>query len=479
MRFHTQTAGVSLHRPAAADQHRAHRASRRWRRCSAAPSRCTPTRSTRRWRCPPRRRRRLALRTQQVIAARDRRRPTRPTRWAGRGCVESMTDELERQAYDYFDRIERLGGVVAALETELLPARDRRGQLPLPAGGRAQASGASSASTRTRRATRPIEILQDPDRGRGAAGRPRWAGARPAAATPRCERALAGLARRRRGRRERDGAPASSAPAPTPARARSATPCGRCGACTARRRSSRAGLSGSIRRMDAFEAVRVWSAERGRLGRAYLEFLRRDSMSLGLYTLRRPAPTIRRRRMTRTRPTWSIAGRGRDHGGRRERGGRPGLGRVRRQERSSTGSTRSASRARDPGRVRARRRAVRDAPGCARRRGRAGTLALDEPQDPSGGGEAGPRRPRSRRQDHRPHAARRRHGGDLHGAPPDARADRRDRDPGGCRRCRHLDPVRRAHDAGAAHPRPAGRERRRRRAGRRRRHDPRPTTSPS
>jgi methylmalonyl-CoA mutase N-terminal domain/subunit len=26
-----------------------------------------------------------------------------------------MTDELERQAYDYFDRIERLGGVVAAL----------------------------------------------------------------------------------------------------------------------------------------------------------------------------------------------------------------------------------------------------------------------------------------------------------------------------------------------------------------------------
>jgi methylmalonyl-CoA mutase N-terminal domain/subunit len=27
-----------------------------------------------------------------------------------------MTDELERQAYEYFDRIDRLGGVVAALE---------------------------------------------------------------------------------------------------------------------------------------------------------------------------------------------------------------------------------------------------------------------------------------------------------------------------------------------------------------------------
>ena len=33
----------------------------------------------------------------------------------GSWLVESMTDELERQAYDYFDRIERLGGVVAAL----------------------------------------------------------------------------------------------------------------------------------------------------------------------------------------------------------------------------------------------------------------------------------------------------------------------------------------------------------------------------
>ncbi len=34
-------------------QHRAHRLSRRWRRCWAARSRCTPTRSTRRLRCRP------------------------------------------------------------------------------------------------------------------------------------------------------------------------------------------------------------------------------------------------------------------------------------------------------------------------------------------------------------------------------------------------------------------------------------------
>ncbi len=57
---------------------------------------------------------RLALRTQQVIAE-----ETGVIHSAdplgGSWLVESMTDELERQAYDYFDRIERLGGVVAAL----------------------------------------------------------------------------------------------------------------------------------------------------------------------------------------------------------------------------------------------------------------------------------------------------------------------------------------------------------------------------
>ncbi|MDX6594396.1 MAG: methylmalonyl-CoA mutase, N-terminal domain [Gaiellales bacterium] len=58
---------------------------------------------------------RLALRTQQVIAH-----ETGIVHSAdplgGSWLVESMTDELERQAYEYFDRIDRLGGVVAALE---------------------------------------------------------------------------------------------------------------------------------------------------------------------------------------------------------------------------------------------------------------------------------------------------------------------------------------------------------------------------
>ena len=55
-------------RAAAAEQHRAHGARGPGRRSSAAPSRCTPTPSTRRSRCRPRRRSGLALRTQQIIA---------------------------------------------------------------------------------------------------------------------------------------------------------------------------------------------------------------------------------------------------------------------------------------------------------------------------------------------------------------------------------------------------------------------------
>ena len=67
---------------------------------------------------------------------------------------------------------------------------------------------------------------------------------------------------------------------------------------------------------------------------------------------------------------------------------------------------------------------------------RANLRRVNSPQDPRGRGQAGPRRARPRRQDHRPRPARRRHGGDLHGPAPDARADRRDRAPGGRRRRR-------------------------------------------
>src|SRR5438270_12018803 len=58
---------------------------------------------------------RLALRTQQVIAHETGVVNTIDP-LGGSYYVEHLTSELERQAYDYFDRIEKLGGVVAAIK---------------------------------------------------------------------------------------------------------------------------------------------------------------------------------------------------------------------------------------------------------------------------------------------------------------------------------------------------------------------------
>jgi methylmalonyl-CoA mutase N-terminal domain/subunit len=58
---------------------------------------------------------RLALRTQQVIAHETGVVNTIDP-LGGSYYVEHLTNELERQAYEYFDRIEQLGGVIAAIE---------------------------------------------------------------------------------------------------------------------------------------------------------------------------------------------------------------------------------------------------------------------------------------------------------------------------------------------------------------------------
>jgi methylmalonyl-CoA mutase N-terminal domain/subunit len=57
---------------------------------------------------------RIALRTQQVIAHETGVVNTVDP-LGGSWYVEHLTTELERQAYEYFDRIERIGGVVAAI----------------------------------------------------------------------------------------------------------------------------------------------------------------------------------------------------------------------------------------------------------------------------------------------------------------------------------------------------------------------------
>src|SRR5436853_1011237 len=62
---------------------------------------------------------RLALRTQQVIAHETGVVNTIDP-LGGSYYLEQLTNELERQAYDYFDRIDRLGGVIPAIEQNFM-----------------------------------------------------------------------------------------------------------------------------------------------------------------------------------------------------------------------------------------------------------------------------------------------------------------------------------------------------------------------
>ena len=62
---------------------------------------------------------RLALRTQQVIAHETGVVNTIDP-LGGSYYLEQLTNELERQAYDYFDRIEKLGGVIPAIEQNFM-----------------------------------------------------------------------------------------------------------------------------------------------------------------------------------------------------------------------------------------------------------------------------------------------------------------------------------------------------------------------
>jgi methylmalonyl-CoA mutase N-terminal domain/subunit len=59
---------------------------------------------------------RVALRTQQIIAHESNVANTLDP-LGGSYFVEAMTDHLEAQTYEYFDRIDRLGGVIPAIET--------------------------------------------------------------------------------------------------------------------------------------------------------------------------------------------------------------------------------------------------------------------------------------------------------------------------------------------------------------------------
>ena len=87
--------------PAAAEQHRPHGDRGARRPCSAARSRCTPTPTTRRCRCRPRRPCGVAVRTQQIIAHESGVTNTVDP-LGGSYFVEALTDRMEAAAYEYF-----------------------------------------------------------------------------------------------------------------------------------------------------------------------------------------------------------------------------------------------------------------------------------------------------------------------------------------------------------------------------------------
>ena len=115
-RFHCQTAGVTLTAQQPHNNVVRGGLSGAWPPCSAAPSRSTPTRSTRRSRSRPRSR--SASRSAPSRSWRTR--PGVPNvvdPLGGSYYVEALTDALEREAEGLFAEIEAQGGVVRAIET--------------------------------------------------------------------------------------------------------------------------------------------------------------------------------------------------------------------------------------------------------------------------------------------------------------------------------------------------------------------------
>ena len=233
LRFHAQTAGSTLTAQQPENNVVRVDASRRWPRCWAAASRCTPTRWTRRWRCPPRRPARIALRTQQILAARDGRGRHRRSRSAARTPIERLTRDIEDGAEAYIDKIDELGGTVARHRASC-SARSRR-----PPIATSESSRTSSADRRRRQRVRHATSRRPPT---SSSSTPASGGARRAAGPP------APAPRRRPGRaapstRSSRAPAAATTCAAAPGRrarprsrwARSASGCARSSASTSRR----------------------------------------------------------------------------------------------------------------------------------------------------------------------------------------------------------------------------------------------------
>ena len=99
---------------------------------------------------------RVALRTQQIIAhesgAADTIDPL-----AGSYLIEYLTDEIERRAQEYIDKIDAPGRGAESHRAGLHPGRDPGGRLPVPARASSGANRSSSGSTPSR-SDEPVEL---------------------------------------------------------------------------------------------------------------------------------------------------------------------------------------------------------------------------------------------------------------------------------------------------------------------------------
>ena len=114
LRFHTQTAGCSL----TAQQVESNIARTTWQALAAVlgGTQSLHTNSMdEAWALPSEKAVRIALRTQQLIAAESGVANTVDP-LGGSFFVEALTNQTEQAAYDYFNRIEALGGVIPAIE---------------------------------------------------------------------------------------------------------------------------------------------------------------------------------------------------------------------------------------------------------------------------------------------------------------------------------------------------------------------------
>ena len=131
LRFHTQTAGVSL-----TAQQPLNNLTRVAIQALAAVLGGTQSLHTdaydEAWAVPSAEAALLALRQQQVIAAETGVASTVDP-LGGSWFVESLTNETERAVWRYLDEIDRLGGMVGRHRGRLPAAGDRRRRLPLPA----------------------------------------------------------------------------------------------------------------------------------------------------------------------------------------------------------------------------------------------------------------------------------------------------------------------------------------------------------